>query len=58
MKIVILQTVSLPEGIPNIIIGGFREWGYPKMEGRGKSYKMDDLGVPPFMESLICPYMS
>ena len=34
-------------------IGGFYKWGYPKTDGLlGKiPSEMDDLGVPPFMET-------
>ena len=31
-------------GFFNLIYGGFRKWGYPKMDG----FKIDDLGVATF----------
>ena len=39
--------------------GGFHKWGVPKMMVyNGKSQpKMDDLGVPPFMETPICVFL-
>ena len=37
-----------------VIFGGFPKWGTPKwMVYQGNPIKMDDLGVPPFIESLI-----